>query len=190
MHFAFFVARQIDECERCSDFLRCSSLVPLPLSVQSEADVLADVQMGKQGVVLKHHAEAALRGRHRRHILTRHRDAAAVRRLEAGQQAQHGRLAAPRRPEQRQNLSLGDVERDRTYGDAGAPTFLDRLNLEKPAHWPFPVPRTCWSHQRIQSGPCSARRFQSTSATTIRRRTSRTHSGSESAGRSSRAGNR
>src|SRR5438876_11200525 len=190
LDLASLVAGQINECERFRDFLLYPSLVPLPPSLQSKADVFPYVEVRKQRIVLKHHAEAPLRGRHRRDVLARHRDPAAIGRFEAGQETQHGRLTASRRPQQRQNLAARDVERDRADGHIVGPAFFDRLNLQKCAQWPFPVPRTCWSHQRIQSGPCSARRFQSTSATTMRRRTSRTQSGSESAGRSSRAGNR
>src|SRR5439155_8301901 len=66
LDLASLVAGQINECERFRDFLLYPSLVPLPPSLQSKADVFPYVEVRKQRIVLKHHAEAPLRGRHRR----------------------------------------------------------------------------------------------------------------------------
>src|SRR5439155_1027749 len=77
VHLAPLEAGQIDERERFRDLLLCPSLVPLPPSLQSKADILAHVEMGEQRVVLKHHAEAPAGRRNGGDILARDRDAPA-----------------------------------------------------------------------------------------------------------------
>src|SRR5713101_398496 len=187
-----FEAGEIHEVQRSGD-LRITRI----RSREPEAYVLPHVGVRKQCVVLEDHPEATAGSSNVGHIFARDGDPSAVRRFESGEQPQHRRLAAARRTEEGKDFAAGDVERDRADRDAVSPSLFDRLDFEKAAQRRLPrlpsrcpVPRTCWSHQRIHSGPCSARRFQSTSATTMRRRTSRTQSGSESVGRSSRAGSR
>src|SRR2546425_3376776 len=189
VNFAAFEAGEIHEVQHSGD-LRITRI----RSRETEAYVLADVEVRKQRIMLEHHPAATAGRRNVRYIFARDGDPSAVRRLESAKQPQHRRLAAARRTEEGKDFAAGDVERDRADRHAVSPSLFDRVDFEKAAQRRLPsrcpVPRTCWSHQRIHSGPCSARRFQSTSATTMRRRTSRTQSGSESAGRSSRAGNR
>ncbi len=109
LDFALFEPRQVNKRQHLRDFLSDPSPVPLPSSLQAERDILPHVEMRKQGIVLKHHPEAATRRRERRHDLPLDRDAAGVGRLETGEQPQQRGLAAPRRSEERQNFPAIDV---------------------------------------------------------------------------------
>ena len=122
VHLAPLVPGEIYERQCVRDFG-----VPLGEFRKAKAHVLTHVQMGKQRVVLKHHAEAAPRRRRRRDILLGDEDATAVRCFESRQQAQHRRLAAARRTEEREDL----------------PMLFDGLNLEEGGQRFAPVPRTC-----------------------------------------------
>ena len=85
-----------------------------PAHAQREGDVLGDVHMRPQRIGLEHHADVA--------FLRRQRPAgtaddgvaelhdAAVGHLESGHQPQQRGLAAAGRPEQREELAVGDVE--------------------------------------------------------------------------------
>ena len=74
------------------------------LGSKSEAGVRPGIEMGEEGVVLKHHPHATpLRGQEAtgsRHAASIQLDLAALRRLEAGDQAQQGGLAASGGPQQ------------------------------------------------------------------------------------------
>jgi hypothetical protein len=80
------------------------------LLLQAERDVLLDRHVRKQGVRLKHHIDRAAVRRHLRHIDTVDLDRAGGRILEPRQHPQQRRLAAPGRPEQREELAAVDVE--------------------------------------------------------------------------------
>ena len=83
----------------------------LPL-LQSERDVLAHRHVGKERVILEHHADVA---RARRQVVDRlAADTHSARRRlnETGDHAQRRRLAATRRAEQDDELALCDVEID------------------------------------------------------------------------------
>ena len=129
MHLAPLESREIHEGQRCRDFGLDRSLLPAPC--QSERDVAADVELGKQGVVLKDHPEAAPCRRHSRNRLIRDRDAAAVRGLEAREEAQHRGLAAAGRAEQGEDFPSRDLERDRSYRHVMVPALLDRSDFEE-----------------------------------------------------------
>jgi hypothetical protein len=90
---------------------------------QPEGHVGLHREVREQGVVLEHHPDAALLGRHER---SRPGDdlladvyAARVGCLEAGDQAQQRRLAAARRAEHRHQLAALDLERDLADGARG-----------------------------------------------------------------------
>ena len=67
--------------------------------------------MRKQRVALEHHVDRPPVGRHAGKVRAVEQDAALVRRLEAGEQAQQRGLAAAGGTEQREELALVDVER-------------------------------------------------------------------------------
>src|SRR3954471_10875827 len=92
---------------------------------QSEADVLADVQVWEQRVGLEHHAEVPARRRHRRYVLVGDDNAAAVLDLEAGVEPERRRLAAARGPKQSEDFSARDVECDGPAGHRGTPALFD-----------------------------------------------------------------
>jgi hypothetical protein len=75
---------------------------------EPEADVALDGLPREQRVVLEHHAALGRRAGDRPPV---DRDAPGRRRLEAGEQVQHGRLAAARRADDREELALPHVER-------------------------------------------------------------------------------
>ena len=97
------------------------------VAMEAKGDVLAHVQVGKEGVFLEDHADAPALGRqveaaagdaHAADL-----DAAAVERLEAGDQAQERGLAAAAGAEQGEQLALGQRQRDAVDGRDGAEMF-------------------------------------------------------------------
>ncbi len=81
--------------------------VPAP---QAERHVLKDVHVREECVGLEHHVHVALVGRHPGDVPASepHRPRGGI--LEAGDHAHGGRLAATGRPEQGEELTLGDLE--------------------------------------------------------------------------------
>jgi hypothetical protein len=70
----------------------------------------------KQRVVLKYHADAAPVRRQGLDGIAVEHHFAGVRRFEAGDSAQHRRLAAARRTEQRHELARADMQAEVTHG--------------------------------------------------------------------------
>ena len=83
-------------------------------AVDAEADVLAHIEMRKQRVILKHHADTPLLGRHRAPDLADHvvaePDRARAHRLQPGHRAQQRGLAAARRADQHADLARAQPE--------------------------------------------------------------------------------
>src|ERR1044072_164229 len=108
---ALAVARQADHLQRlvtAAGALRLGHAgYPQPVG-----DVLADAHVGEQGVVLEDRVDRAVVGRHAPNILATELDRAAARCLEAGDHAQRRRLARAGRPQQGEELALGDLEVD------------------------------------------------------------------------------
>ena len=77
-----------------------------------EGDVFRDGEVGKERVVLKHHAHVAAVRRTRRDVLTVEPHRAGVGRKQARHDAQQRGLAATGRPEQRDELAALDAEVD------------------------------------------------------------------------------
>src|SRR5688572_12302353 len=77
---------------------------------QAERDVLEDRHVTEKRVVLKHEADAALTNLPAGRILAVEEHAAAIGRLEPRHDAQQRRLAAARRPEQRDELARAHLE--------------------------------------------------------------------------------
>ena len=77
-------------------------------------------------------------GRHAGHVLAVDQDAAAIGRLEAGQQAQQGGLAAARAAQQREKLAALDLEIDACHGVDDTEALGQSLNFDdRVAHWPL-----------------------------------------------------
>ena len=84
---------------------------PAP-SAQRESHILEDVQVGKDRIILKHHAETALLRRHRGDILAVEEDGALIWPHKPGDHHQSGGLARARRPEQRKEFARRDRDGD------------------------------------------------------------------------------
>jgi hypothetical protein len=72
---------------------------------QPVGDVVGHGHVAEQGVVLEHEADATAAHRNARGVLVAEQDAAGARRLQAGDQAQKGRLARAGRTQQRHQLA-------------------------------------------------------------------------------------
>ena len=79
---------------------------------QAVADIVGDRQVGEQRIGLEDDAEVALGRRQRRDVPPLLVDGAGGLRIEAGDGAQQGGLAAARRTEEADELALGDIETD------------------------------------------------------------------------------
>ncbi|KAF0148833.1 MAG: Uncharacterized protein FD187_1628 [bacterium] len=83
---------------------------------QAEGDVAGDGKVRKQGVILEHHADAARLRRQRpagrADALAGQADVAGARRVEAGDEAQHGGLAAAGGAQQTADLAFLQAEGD------------------------------------------------------------------------------
>ena len=82
-----------------------------------------DRHVGKEGVVLEHHADVSLLGIQSHHIGGIKQDVTGRRRLEAGDAAQRGSLAAAARPEKRDQLVIVDFQVDGIDGRNVAETL-------------------------------------------------------------------
>ncbi len=103
-------------------------------AVQPEGDVVGDGEMREQGVVLEHHADAALLRGHgqvaRRDHLAGDADLAARHRLEAGDAAQDGGLAAARGAEQAADVAARERERQPAHDLVLAVRLSDGVELQ------------------------------------------------------------
>ena len=123
--------RQLDELQHLGD-----ALVGLRLwhagDLEAEGDVLRDRQVGEQRIGLEHHADIALVGLQPGDVLAADDDRAGGRLLEAGDHAQHRRLAAARRSEEGDELAGADIEVEILH-DRGRcrRTFADVLDAEE-----------------------------------------------------------
>ena len=104
-------------------------------AAQAEADVVGDVEVRKQRVVLEHHADPALLGGdgppRDRDRLAAQPDVAGMNRLEAGDSAQDGGLAAAARPEQADETSPADMQGRVVYDGLATVAAIDICNLEQ-----------------------------------------------------------
>ncbi len=79
-----------------------------PLLAQAEADIVAHAHMRVERVVLEHHGDVALMGLELGHVPGIEPDRAAARLLQPGDAGERGALAAAGRPQERQELAIGD----------------------------------------------------------------------------------
>ncbi len=103
--------------------------------LQRETHVLGDGLVRVERVVLEHHRDVAVLGRHARHVLAADLDGALVDVLESGEHAQRGALARAGRTDQHDELAVLDVEVERVNGelvrtlvDAGGVLVGDRCH--------------------------------------------------------------
>src|SRR6266566_2936068 len=87
-----------------------SSRTRRPRVLEPVGDVLGGGQIGKQRIGLEHDAEVALGRRQGRDVSAVLLDAAGGLDIEARDRAQERRLAATRRPQEADELALGDLE--------------------------------------------------------------------------------
>ena len=97
---------------------------------QAEGHVLEDAQVPEEGVVLEDEADAAVLRLAARRVLALEEDLAAVRALEPRDDAQEARLAGPRRPEERHELAVGDLQADVVHRRERAERLGDASNLD------------------------------------------------------------
>ena len=82
------------------------------LPAQAISEILSHVQVRKNRVVLKHHVHRSAVCRHRRHRLTIDEHLSLRGRLEPGENSQQRRLAASRRPEEREEFPFLHLDVD------------------------------------------------------------------------------
>ena len=88
-----------------------------PVATQPVAHVRCYIHVREQGVGLEHHVHRPPVGRHLGHVLAVDEQPPFVGRLEAGQHAQQGGLAAARAAQQREQLAARDLEVDTVDGE-------------------------------------------------------------------------
>ena len=131
-------SRQVHQGERPRDPSR--EIVSLDAErLEAEGDVRADVQMGKEGIVLEDHSEAPGHRLEPGDVLTFHQYPSCIGSLESGQEPKRGGLTAAARTEQRQHLP--PLERKgkliHRYGTVEA--LRERFQAEK-GHRVSPLP--------------------------------------------------
>ena len=107
---------------------------------QAERQILADGLVRVERVALKHHGQIAETRLDARHVAAADQDPPRGGFLETGDQAQHGALAAPGRPEQDEQLAVGDLQRDVACGDSTFWKHFAHLLERDGRHQPFTAP--------------------------------------------------
>src|SRR5205823_7337726 len=143
------VRLQLHEIERGVDLE--ADLVPRRATHgEAKADILPHAHVREERVVLEHHTEAALLRPEHVDALVVEPDTAARERQQPGNAVERGRLAAPRRAEQRDELAAPDREVETVEGDCGAkaPRHPIEAKLAKACrHYFFTfAPPISWSH--------------------------------------------
>ncbi len=111
MRLALRIGRHLDDIEYRPDPLADFRSIEL-LLFQSKRNVLPGRHVREQRVGLEHHVGRTFVGRNAGHVLAIDENRAGRRRIETGQHAQQGRLAAPGPAEQTEDLALIDAQRD------------------------------------------------------------------------------
>ncbi len=100
------------------------------LHAQAEGDVLVNVAVGEEGVILKHQAKTAFVRRQIGDILPIPEHTAALGFFKAGDNAEHGALAAAGRAQKRDQLSGLHLETNAAQERTAFVIFADTFNLE------------------------------------------------------------
>ncbi len=99
--------------------------------LQAEGHVGEGRHVRKQGVVLEHHRHVAGVHRRRGDVAPVQHDAAAIGRVDAGDGAQNGGLAAAGRTQQGEELTLRDRKVDALHGENGPERFFEAADLQR-----------------------------------------------------------
>ena len=112
IHATLFEAGELNQIECLIDSVAGCNLVASSATTraQTEGDVLENVQVGKQRVILKHHAEAAMFRRKVCDLTTVELNAASVRSFQSRDYSQRGRLSASRWTKQAKELAALDSD--------------------------------------------------------------------------------
>src|SRR5713101_476389 len=121
---------EADELEQLTDAPRALALVPAA-DLQAELDILRGAHVREERVRLEHHSHVALVGRDVRDVLAVDDDPSVVGPVEAGDEAERGRLAAAGRAEQREELALPQLDLDSVERLDAAEVAVEVLQLEK-----------------------------------------------------------
>ena len=119
------VARQADHRQHLLD-PAADRVLLRALDRQPERHVVGDRQVREQGRRLEHEADVPLPRRQERHVVGVEVDPPVGRLDQPGDHPQRRRLAAARRPEQRDHLAVGDLEVEGVDGDGRAVVLGDR----------------------------------------------------------------
>ena len=124
--------------------------------LEAEDDVLRDREVGKEGVVLEDHGDAAPGRRQPGHVAPADRDGSGARGFEPRDEAERRRLAAARRPEQRDEGAGRRGEAHAVHGRGGAPELGDVLQSDvRPARPAWRAARR--RAARVRAGPRTRR---------------------------------
>src|SRR2546426_6063548 len=104
--------------------------------------------MRKEGVMLEDHPEPPCHRLDPRDVLSVNHDAAGIGGLKAGEKTKRGRLSAPARPKEGQQLATLECQRETVHGEHAVEPLEETLETQKLAHRAClcPVPRT-WRSQ-------------------------------------------
>ena len=116
------------------------------LLLEREAHVLCDVEVGIERIVLKHHCDVACPRRNARDIVAADEDPAIVERFEPGQHPERGRLARSGRPDEHEQLAVGDRKVQLVHGRLRRPRVeprrllvLDGRHVSASSHLSAPI---------------------------------------------------
>src|SRR5436309_1752185 len=105
------------------------------LDAEAVADVVGDAHVREQRVVLEDRVRVPRVRRHVGHVAAGKLDAAAVRPLEAGDEAEQRRLAGAGRPEEGEELALVDDEVHARHREDRAVALADALESQCGMFW-------------------------------------------------------
>ena len=168
------VAGQVDELERLADPAGRLVLGDAP-ALEPERDVVADVEMGEQGVVLEDHVDRALVGRVVGHVAAAQQDrarrsGARSRRSSAAswscrsptaRAARRTRRRRPRARRRRPPGPRGTASRGRAAGSRGTSDGWDVIALRRLAE----TAGSCWRASRATQRGCVRRAGRATEST-------------------------
>ena len=109
LRLAVLATGEVDELEHVAHAFLHVRLAHLA-ALETECDVLVDGHVREQRVALEHRVDVALVGRQADHVAVAEVDRTRRRLLESADHPQGRRLAAPRRPEQREERAVRDLE--------------------------------------------------------------------------------
>ena len=125
----FFEARQIDQRQRVVHLLGNFPMGCF-LDLEAVGHIVEDGHVRPEGIVLKDHADVPFIGGHRRYFPVSEVDLPVIGFVKAADETEDRRLAATRRPQQRKEFAVLDIEGDMTHGLQGAESFHHVFELD------------------------------------------------------------